>query len=40
MTLTPSLALFLGAIVLGLGMGIGWTTGAWLVGLVLKRIPA
>jgi hypothetical protein len=32
---TPTLQLFLGGLVLALGMGMGWTFGAWIAGLVI-----
>lgn len=38
MTLVPSLNLFLGAIVLGFGAGLGWCTASWFVGLITGRV--
>lgn len=38
MTLVPSLNLFLGALVLGAGLALGWCPMAWLVGKVLGAV--
>ena len=38
MTFVPTLTNFLGALVVGFGLGLGWHTAGWLVNRTLGRL--
>lgn len=38
MTLLPTLTNFLGALVIGFGLGLGYTAGAWIIGRVTSKL--